>query len=367
MFQTRALIAALVMLLALTATPLTPSIHAAQTSLSGQEEEAAEAARELSRLEADEAFDELYDRMHPDSAEVVPREVVVAWYEEEFADKRTAELTVTDVTFETWTWSVTGTAYRDTASVAFVQPYWEDGVRTEVTGVVHLVEEDGEWGWFFGNDREFVAMQIANAASTSSIAQDAYVSPFPDILHADVDEFWFRTFTDAGLPYVPPSGVVGFEAPINTACGPADPSETAAFYCTVDATIYYSVWFRALVETEVGDFAWVTVVAHEWAHHVQDAVGIHATTRPDLTGGPYVIELELQADCLAGVYAEDAESRSWLDPGDLDEALTLTGAVGDPDGTEWTDPAAHGTSLQRLDAFSTGYEDGIEGCDLSLS
>lgn len=366
MHRIRPVFVFLIMLLALTAIPLTPRADAAQPAFTGRAEEAAEAARELSRLEEAGEFDELYDRIHPDAAEVVPREAVVGWYAEEFADKRTAELTVTAVDFEAWTWAVTGETYRDTASVSFVQPYWEDGGRTDVEGVVHLVEEDGAWGWFFGNDRAFVATQIANAGIAPSIAQDVYVSAFPDILHGDVDEFWYRTFTEAGLTYIPPTDIVGFDMPVNTACGAADPSKTAAFYCTVDATIYYSVWFRQLVETEVGDFAWVTVVAHEWAHHIQDGMGLHATTRPDLTGGPYVIEMELQADCLAGVYAEDAEARSWLDPGDLDEALTLTRAVGDPAGTDWTDPAAHGTSRQRLDAFSTGYEDGLEGCELAL-
>lgn len=365
MVRVRVVVAALVLLVAVS---LVPAHALAQATFTGRAGEAAEVARELSRLEADGEFDELYDRIHPDAAEVVPQEAVVGWYETEFASKRTAELTVTGVEFVSWTWPVTGETYGQTAAVTFVQPYWENGVRTEVEGIVHLVEADGEWGWFFGNDPHFVTTQIANAGLVPSIGQgDGYVSPFPDILHADVDEFWSRTFTGVGLAYTPPGDVVGFDVPINTACGAAEPATTAAFYCTVDATIYYSTSFRQLVETQVGDFAWVTVVSHEWAHHIQTQLGLQATTRPDLTGGPYVIELELQADCLAGVYAEDAEARSWLDPGDLDEALTLTRAVGDPAGTIWTDPAAHGTSRQRLDAFATGYQDGVSGCELALT
>lgn len=363
--RVRVLVAALVVLVAVSVIP--PQARA-QATFSGRAGEAAEAARELSRLEADETFDELYELIHPDAAEVVPEAAVVGWYESEFENKRTAELTVTGVEFVSWTWPVTGETYRQTAAVSFVQPYWENGVRTEVTGVVHLVEADRAWRWFFGNDRAFVALQIADAGLTPSFGQDdGYVSSFPDILHADVDEFWYRTFAGEGLTYTPPGGVVGFDTPINTACGAAEPATTAAFYCTVDETIYYSTAFRLLVENQVGDFAWVTVVAHEWAHHIQSELGLQATTRPDVTGGPYVIELELQADCLAGVYAEDAEARSWLDPGDLDEALTLTRAVGDPAGTEWSDPAAHGTSRQRLDAFASGYEDGASGCELALT
>ena len=365
MSRVRVVVASLVLLLAMS---LSPVVALGQAPFTGRAAEAAEAARELSRLEADDAFEDLYELIHPDAAEVVPKEAVVGWYETEFANKRTAELSVTDVEFGSWTWPVTGETYRQTAAVSFVQPYWENGVRSEVASVVHLVEADGEWRWFFGNDRAFVAQQIANAGLAPALGQaDAYVSAFPDILHADVDAFWYRTFTDAGLAYLPPSDIVGFDVPINTACGAAEPATTAAFYCTIDETIYYSLGFRQLVETQVGDFAWVTVIAHEWAHHIQTGLGLQATTRPDLTGGPYVIELELQADCLAGVYAEDAEARSWLDPGDLNEALTLTRAVGDPAGTEWTDPAAHGTSRQRLDAFASGYEDGVSGCELSLA
>jgi predicted metalloprotease len=79
------------------------------------------------------------------------------------------------------------------------------------------------------------------------------------------------------------------------------------------------------------------------------------------------IELEQQADCLAGAYAVDAELSGWLDAGDIDEALTITEISGDPPGTAWNDPRAHGTGDVRIDAFMTGYNTGIAGCDLDLS
>lgn len=358
--------------------PLSASAQVEPT-LQGDERAAAAVAQKLSRLEANGDFDVLYDLMHPDGKDAVPEAAVVGWYEQEFAAKQTAELTVTDVTFLAWTWEVTGKTYRQTASVSFVQPYWENGVRTDVTGAVHLVESDEGWGWFFGGTRAFVDAQIALYGNGAEAAQPVEVDPsavggiatdftstFPAVLDRDVDLFWAGEFAGAGLNYNPPDAIVAMDGPISTACGRAVPAETAAFYCTLDETIYYNPEFRFVVEQNVGDFAWVTVIAHEWGHHIQAQLGIYATENPEMDGGLYSLELEQQADCLAGVYTADAEDREWLDPGDFEEAIYLTGVAGDPEGTAADDPEAHGTSEQRRDAFRSGYDDGLEGCDLEL-
>ncbi len=358
-------------------------VHAqvqADARLQGDEEDAAEAAEELSRLEADGKYNALYDLMHPDARDAVPEAAVVGWYEQEFVGKRTDELTVTGVRFLSWTWDVTGETYRRTASVSFVQPYWEDGVRADVPGTVHLVESAEGWGWFFGGSRAFVDSQIALYGTGSEPArvvveevpsgiggaEGDFVSAFPEELDRDVDLFWAGEFAEAGIAYNPPDDIVEMDGPIVTACGPAAPAETAAFYCTLDETIYYNPEFRLVVEQNVGDFAWVTVIAHEWGHHVQAQLGIYATENPELDGGLYTVELEQQADCLAGVYTADAEDRGWLDAGDYEEAIYLTGAAGDPEGTAADDPEAHGTSQQRRAAFRSGYTEGLAGCDLDL-
>jgi len=132
----------------------------------------------------------------------------------------------------------------------------------------------------------------------------------------------------------------------------------------LDDTIYYSAEFRAAVEAGVGDFGWVVVVAHEWGHHIQLQLGIDLGVSAAEMGGPPPIELEQQADCLAGAYTEDAEDRGWLEPGDVDEALFMTELAGDPVGTSWDSPGAHGTSDERVDAFLAGYEGGLAACDL---
>ena len=88
---------------------------------------------------------------------------------------------------------------------------------------------------------------------------------------------------------------------------------------------------------------------------------------PDRAGEGAPVELEQQADCFAGAYANDAEAVGWLDPGDIEEGLDITRKSGDPPGTAWNDPRAHGTGDQRIDAFLTGYNGGLEECGLELA
>ncbi|CAA9566605.1 MAG: hypothetical protein AVDCRST_MAG87-2010 [uncultured Thermomicrobiales bacterium] len=347
------------------------TLAAQSAGLSGDSADAAEAARAISVLEAEGDYDALYDLVHPDVVAEVPRWVVVGWYESEFAATPTAELTVTGVEFVTWEWGVTGQSYADTAAVSYEQPFFIDGTWTDIPGVVHLVEDEGEWGWFFGNDRASVDALLSTLAPPADLPAEPdepvdVQSEFEDALDADVDEFWRSAFDDADAEYAPPAKIVGFDDVIGTGCGQADPEETAAFYCVRDGSIYYSEWFRFLVEDEFGDFAWVTVVAHEWAHHIQAEQGRYATEEPHDDGGYYVIQLELEADCLAGAYAGDADARGWLDDGDIDEALALTAQSGDAEDTRWNDPLAHGTGQQRVKAFSTGYADGLDGCKVEL-
>lgn len=390
---------------------LLPAIDAApalaapsrQTSPASDEATAAEAARELSRLEAARNYAALYDLMHPDSRAEVSEQAVVGWYRATYAGTDTAELTVLGVDFVAWTWPVTGETYDQTAQVTFSQPYVTDGVREDVTAIVHLVESDGEWGWFFGNSRAFVDEQIARYGGEPGAATEApavvaeepdssptapgddatepiegggddaplgFDSGFVNPLDADIDRYWAGAFAVAGLDYDPPDGIVGFDAPVETACGLVSPNEAVAFYCPADETIYYVAPFRALIEERVGDFGWITVVSHEWGHHIQYKTGAFedaATTREEIADGATApIELELQADCLAGAYTRDAERRQWLDPGDLEEALLLTEVAGDPDDVPSTDLNAHGSSDDRVESFLAGYDDGLAGCDLDL-
>ena len=334
-----------------------------------EEEAAATAAAvavELSVLEAEGEFDLLYDLIHPDARAIVPRGAVVGWYETDFAPLGPGEITVTGVEFVDWTWAVTGETYADTAEVSYSQPFAVAGTTVEST--VHLVDFEGEWRWFFGRSREFVDEQIARFVPLEPVPVDtSEASAELDLIREDLDKFWSGIADQNELVYDEPEIVVVDEA-INSACGRAEDA-FGAFYCTRDGAIYLEDDFSVFLYDR-GDFALALVVAHEWAHHVQaQNGGFLDTGTGEETGDPtlYTIEIELQADCLAGVWAQDAEVRGWLEPGDIDEAVSLSIEVGgDRPNTSIYDRYAHGSGQQRADAFLAGYEDGFAGCDFAL-
>ncbi len=116
-----------------------------------------EAAIEYSRMEAEGRFSELYGHMHSDAKQIVPESAVIGWYENQFFPRGPGVITVTGVRYVSWVWEVTGVLYSNTAEVSFAQPF-ADG--TVLNDVVRLVEEAGEWRWFFGRSLEFVNEQI---------------------------------------------------------------------------------------------------------------------------------------------------------------------------------------------------------------
>ena len=182
-----------------------------------------------------------------------------------------------------------------------------------------------------------------------------YTGEFSDIA-ITIDTFWSAHFQTAGVPYTSP-GIVPLDQMRETACGPHGPG-SGALYCTRDATIYLSPFFLAEKDAAVGDYAPITVLAHEWGHHVQ-----LLTNAPDPGGSAF----ELQADCLAGVYTQNAESQGLLDPGDISEAVTISRDSGDPLGLpEEPGIRLHGTNDERITAFMRGYLNGLDACNLPL-
>lgn len=192
----------------------------------------------------------------------------------------------------------------------------------------------------------------------------------------DVQGFWARQFRSADRRYLP-AEVTVFHGGIPSACGPASPA-TGPFYCPLDRNVYLEVgFFRVLAERfrAPGDFAQAYVLAHEIAHHVQAITGITAqveAARRERLQPPNLlsIRLELQADCLAGVWGHSTYERGLLESGDLDEGLRAAAAVGDDriqamttgriDPETWT----HGSSEQRRAWFLRGFDSGDPGaCD----
>jgi len=192
----------------------------------------------------------------------------------------------------------------------------------------------------------------------------------------DIQGFWARTFEESGRTYEP-AGVTVFRGALLTTCGQASPA-TGPFYCTLDRTVYLDLgFFRALAMRfkAPGDFAQAYVVAHEIGHHVQNLTGVtvqvDAAAREGLEPQNVLsIRMELQADCLAGVWGHSTYERGMLQRGDLDEGMRAAAAVGDDriqkkttgrvDPESWT----HGSSEQRLAWFVRGFDAGDpDACD----
>ncbi len=191
------------------------------------------------------------------------------------------------------------------------------------------------------------------------------IDAFLTELLRDIDAYWTRTFAAGGLPepqvrydWVPPGDVV------LTGCGqPA--GDSAAFYCPADDTIYVAQRFAAdLYEgvarglpgesagagRAVGDFAVAYVLAHEYGHNLQQELGVF-DNRVTRSARPF----ELQADCLAGTWANSVFEQGQLQPGDLEEATNAALAVGDFDAGN---AQHHGTPEERRAALLDGFRSG---------
>ena len=171
---------------------------------------------------------------------------------------------------------------------------------------------------------------------------------------ADLGVFWAGQFSAAGLAYADP-GVQIVGTTVSSGCGPMSASSIGA-YCPADRTIYLSGPAGNDLISQYGNFAWVVVVSHEWGHHIQHLLAIEPGTGPDF---------ELQADCLAGAYAKDAEARGLLADNDLVDGVNVSASAGDPPWLPKDSPGAHGTNDQRVKALMTGDINGVGACGIA--
>jgi predicted metalloprotease len=187
---------------------------------------------------------------------------------------------------------------------------------------------------------------------------------------SDIQEFWAQTFQAAGQDYPETVLVLFDEGGTTSACGPAS-AATGPFYCPADQKIYLELGFFDVLESRFGaqggDFAIAYVIAHEFGHHIQTVTGISQSVQEQGAADPGTrnalsVRQELQADCLAGVWAHSAASD--LEPGDIEEALSAASAVGDDRIQETTqgrvDPESwtHGSAEQRVEWFTRGWQSG---------
>ena len=195
---------------------------------------------------------------------------------------------------------------------------------------------------------------------------------------AKTEDTWSVLFRQMGGQYASPQLVL-YSGTTQTSCGLGQ-AAMGPFYCPQDHRVYLDLSFFNQMDRQMkagGDFARAYVIAHEVGHHVQNQVGITRRTqalRSRMSEREYnkvSVRVELQADCFAGVWAHHANlEKSFIEPGDIDEAIRAAAAVGDDRlqrasrGTVVPDSFTHGTSEQRVRWFRTGFESGsIQACD----
>jgi predicted metalloprotease len=205
---------------------------------------------------------------------------------------------------------------------------------------------------------------------------DAELKDFVGFVVQDVQRSWTTAFANSDKQYEP-TRLVLFEQATQTGCGVGS-SQTGPFYCPLDRKVYLDLGFFRELRSRFGapgDFAQAYVIAHEFGHHVQNILGINSEVRQKQQANPeeaneLSIRLELQADCLAGVWAHSAYEQQLLEEGDLEEGLAAAAAVGDDRIQEQTsgrvnpEQWTHGSSEQRVTWFRKGFDSGDPGaCD----
>jgi len=237
-------------------------------------------------------------------------------------------------------------------------------------------------GGGYGVDTPFEQFPAQNQPAGSTNAMDnapdaeSELVDFVGFVVGDLRTFWGADFQKAGREFQP-APLHLFRRGVNTGCGPAS-SATGPFYCPADRKMYIDLsFFRELAQRfqAPGDFAQAYVLAHEYGHHVQTLTGVTqevdqaSRENPDQRNA-LSVRVELQADCLAGVWAHSTYERGLLEQGDLEEGLTAAASVGDDriqaqtTGRISPETFTHGTAEQRATWFKRGFEDGdATACD----
>ena len=240
-------------------------------------------------------------------------------------------------------------------------------------------------GMFFGIDPTILLQSVSEIQSPSvSVEQRSLPAENDDqrkfvaVVLAETEDVWHDAFKKVGQTYQPPKLVL-FSGAVESACGMAG-SATGPFYCPSDNRVYLDLSFFEELRTRFGasgDFAQAYVIAHEVGHHVQTLLGISRKVRElQSRVGPsetnqLSVRMELQADCLAGVWAHQAhKSRELLEAGDIEEGLNAASAIGDDriqkktQGRVVPDAFTHGSAAQRVRWFKLGLESGsLQACD----
>ncbi len=239
---------------------------------------------------------------------------------------------------------------------------------------------------YFGVDPSVIMNQLSAPPSQAPSGGQLYkpsaaeqeLAQFVSVVVADTEDVWNKQFQHMGRQYVEPT-LVMFNGAVRSGCGNAS-SAMGPFYCPADQKMYIDLsFYRDLRERHdaPGDFAQAYVLAHEVGHHIQTLLGISKQVHAQrskvskIEGNKLSVMQELQADCLAGIWAHQLQqSKQVMERGDLEEALNAAMAIGDDrlqqqaQGRVVPESFTHGTSKQRVKWFKQGFESGdINSCD----
>jgi predicted metalloprotease len=252
----------------------------------------------------------------------------------------------------------------------------------------------GLLAWVFGIDprvliggaemmsRNGQTQQQTDAGSNGAPSDE--MGHFVSAILGSTEAEWKDIFAQAGKTYAPPT-LVMFSGATQSACGLAQ-AAMGPFYCPIDQKVYLDTSFfqdleRRFRACDVGSktcqFSQAYVIAHEIGHHVQNQLGLLPKVQEAQSGmdkaeaNALQVRVELQADCLAGVWANRAQAKwQFIEPGDVEAALQTASAIGDDrlqrrtQGYVVPDAFTHGTSAQRTRWFMTGLKSGqVASCD----
>jgi predicted metalloprotease len=235
---------------------------------------------------------------------------------------------------------------------------------------------------YFGVDPGVLMQGVPTQSYTTETAppspEQQELADFVSVVLADTEDTWNAIFQQSGQRYQEPKLVL-FTGAVQSACGFAQ-SAMGPFYCPGDQKVYIDLSFYDDLRTRhgaPGDFAQAYVIAHEIGHHVQNLTGISGEVQSmrrrvsETESNQLSVRLELQADCLAGIWANHADrSRQIIEAGDVEEALNAASAIGDDrlqkqaTGHVVPESFTHGSSAQRVRWFRQGMTSGrFDACD----
>jgi uncharacterized protein len=213
--------------------------------------------------------------------------------------------------------------------------------------------------------------------SCRGVTSESDPAKFISCVVTNVQRFWSRELAQSGRPYRT-AHLVLFSEATPSGCGTAS-AATGPFYCPRDGKVYLDLGFFQELSTRFGarggDFAQAYVVAHEYGHHIQDLLGIERQVRMAEAANrqernALSVRLELQADCLAGVWGHSAYERGTVSRGEIAQALDAAAAVGDDriqkevQGRVNPETFTHGSAAERQRWFETGMRTGdLRACD----